>query len=322
MHVCVTIMRLIWKIKRRLIYIIPIITLVIILLHLQWSPQETDKRPPTHLTAIKSYLQLEEYATSEPPFQQTTRHSLPTPEQQCTMTSCFNINRCLHDFKVFVYPPDRNEKPGPMYKKFLTAIRDSPYYTSNYDSACLYILNLDTLDRDSLSNEYVKHLPEKLSKLPHWNNGRNHLIFNLFSGSFPDYSEELDFPYGEAMVAKASFSSQWYRKGFDISLPLLSKSHKEKGKEPSILTTKKNLYPINRHYLLVFKGKRYLWGHGSETRSSLYLLHNGKDILMLTTCKHGKNWDRFTDSRCAQDIVLYDRLANSIIISGVVLYVK
>ena len=277
--------------------------------------------PLQYTATLSSYLQPDHYNTIPPHGQTILPKTKKTNEQRCTMSSCFNVDRCLQDFKVYVYSPERSEKPGPMYKKFLTAIRDSPYYTTDHKSACLYILNLDTLDRDSLSNEFVKHLPEKLSQLPYWNNGRNHLIFNFFSGSFPNYSEELDFPYGEAMIAKSSFSSKWYRKGFDISLPLLSKHHKEKGKYPSVLTTRRNLYPIHRHYLLVFKGKRYLWGQGSETRNSLHLLHNGKDIIMLTTCKHGKNWGQFIDSRCAQDNSLYDRLGHRIIMSDYDLYI-
>ena len=231
----------------------------------------------------------------------------PTDTFYCTMGSCFDVSRCTRDFKVYIYPPDQNEKPGAMYKKILKVIRDSSYYTENPYEACIYILNLDTLDRDSLSKEYVKHLPEKLKKLTYWNKGRNHLIFNFFSGSFPDYSDELKFPYGEAILAKASFSVKWYRPGFDISLPLLPKKHREKGREYGHMTTKGNLFPINRHYLLVFKGKRYLWGLGSETRNALHHLHNGRDIIMLTTCKHGKFWNKYQDQRCNEDNSLYEK---------------
>jgi hypothetical protein len=38
-------------------------------------------------------------------------------------------------------------------------------------------------------------------------------------------------------------------------------------------------------------------GIGSETRNSLYHLHNGRDAAVVTTCKHGKNWRDMQDDR-------------------------
>ena len=49
----------------------------------------------------------------------------------------------------------------------------------------------DTLDRDIGSTEFVKNLQQKVNSLPTWNNGRNHIIFNLYSGTWPDYNEDL-----------------------------------------------------------------------------------------------------------------------------------
>lgn len=55
-----------------------------------------------------------------------------------------------------------------------------------------------------------------------WNNGENHLIFNMVPGSVPDYNTILDVPVGKAMIAGAGMSSLTYRLGFDISLPVYS----------------------------------------------------------------------------------------------------
>nr|CAD7569538.1 unnamed protein product [Timema californicum] len=55
------------------------------------------------------------------------------------------------------------------------------------------------------------------------------------------------------------------------------------------------------------KGKRYVHGIGSETRNSLYHLHNEKDIVLVTTCRHGKSWKEMKDERCDEDNAEFDR---------------
>ena len=59
--------------------------------------------------------------------------------------------------------------------------------------------------------------------------------------------------------------------------------------------------------MLAFKGKRYLHGIGSETRNSLYHLHNGQDMVLVTTCRHGNDWEKEKDARCDEDTLEYDR---------------
>ena len=169
----------------------------------------------------------------------------------------------------------------------------------------MFILALDTLDRDSLSANYVRGLQAKVSGLAHWNNGQNHVVFNFYSGTWPDYTEDLGFDIGRAILAKASMSVSNYRPQFDISLPLVHKEHVERGGD--IVPFYSEYMPNSKTYLLAFKGKRYVYGIGSETRNSLYHLHNGRDIIMVTTCKHGKSWKDLKDERCDEDNTEYDR---------------
>ncbi|CAM9429595.1 unnamed protein product [Lampetra fluviatilis] len=232
--------------------------------------------------------------------------------RRCRMESCFDIKLCERNgFWVYVYPQQQQQQGGKAekisesYQKVIASIQESRFYTQDASKACLFVLAIDTLDRDSLSGHYVHNVRAKIQSLPLWNNGRNHLVFNLYSGTWPDYTEELDFDIGQAMLAKASIGVENFRPNFDVSIPLFSKDHPQKGGERGFL--EQNSIPPTRKYLLVFKGKRYLTGIGSDTRNALYHVHNEQDIILLTTCKHGKEWWKHKDARCDRDNQEYEK---------------
>ncbi|XP_031656352.1 exostosin-1 isoform X2 [Oncorhynchus kisutch] len=225
--------------------------------------------------------------------------------RRCRMDTCFDFSRCQRGFKVYVYPLLKGETVSESYQKILTAVEDSRFHTTDVNEACLYVLGIDTLDRDQLSSQYIHNVKAKVQSLPTWNDGRNHLIFNLYSGTWPYYTEELGFDIGQAILAKASIDMDHFRPHFDVSIPLFSKDHSQKGGDKGYLTLKN--VPPSRKYLLVFKGKRYLTGIGSETRNALYHIHNGEDIILLTTCKHGKDWEKHKDARCDRDNEEYSK---------------
>ncbi|CAM9829722.1 unnamed protein product [Bubo scandiacus] len=265
----------------------------------------------TDRSLLKSFADPEELLSDGDP-------SLPSPRERqaarlsvyknsrCRMETCFDFSRCKkHGFKVFTYPRERDQPLSESYSKILASIERSRYYTPNPEEACLFILSIDTLDRDHLSGQYVRNVDEKIRSFPLWNGGRNHLIFNLYSGTWPNYSEDLGFDIGQAILAKASFYTESFRPGFDISIPLFSKDHPQRGGEKGWLY--QDSIPPKKKYLLVFKGKRYLTGIGSGTRNALHHIHNGKDIISLTTCKHGKDWEKHKDTRCDKDNVDYEK---------------
>lgn len=233
--------------------------------------------------------------------------------KSCSMSECFNFSRCWNSFKIHIYPETYSEsavdgfKVSEGYGKILSALKNGNFLTSNPDEACLFVLSFDTLDRDVLSGDYVKNLNKKFMGLPEnlWNGGLNHLIFNLYPGTWPNYEPtDLGFDFGKAIIAKASFSVDHFRPSFDVSLPLFHKTLPQNGRNSVSFDAG---VPLGASYLLVFKGKRYVHGIGSETRNSLYHLHNGKDVIMLTTCKHGKNWKQVKDERCDVDNEIYDK---------------
>ncbi|XP_028296147.1 exostosin-1-like [Gouania willdenowi] len=225
--------------------------------------------------------------------------------RRCRMETCFDFSRCQNGFRVYIYPPLRGDRISDTYQKILSSIQESRFHTTDASRACLFVLAVDTLDRDQLSPHYVQNVKSRIHSLPTWSDGRNHLIFNLYSGTWPDYTEDLGFEVGQAMLAKASADMVNFRPNFDVSIPLFSKDHPLKGGGMGHKTL--NDAPPSRKYLLVFKGKRYLTGIGSETRNALYHIHNGDDVILLTTCKHGKDWEKHKDSRCDRDNENYSK---------------
>ena len=234
---------------------------------------------------------------------------LTSTQIQCRFDTCFDFASCKHGFKVFTSQPtpsDTKERiRSPVYLKILMSIRQSVFYTSDPSHACLYVLTTDTIDRDPLSKDFVQKLDKKISRKDLWNRqGRNFIVYNLFTGTWPDYLENLAFDYGYSMVARASFSEEKIRRGYDISIPLFQKDHPQISRVDPYNGV---VFPLERKYLVAFKGKRYMSGIGSEVRDEVHLLHNDKDIVLLTTCKHGKGWEKLADSRCKKDIELFER---------------
>lgn len=218
------------------------------------------RRIPTELPAF-----IQHHNVDEPidylPGQLLAYSKLHSRKLPCRMENCFDFTKCYDDFLVYVYPPEPLNSLGAAppsslnYQKIISAISESRYYTTDPEKACLFVLGIDTLDRDSLSEDFVRNVPSRLARLPYWNNGRNHVIFNLYSGTWPDYAENsLGFDTGEAILAKASMSVQQIRPTFDISIPLFHKQHPLRAGNTGFVTT--NNFPANKKYLLAFKGKR------------------------------------------------------------------
>uniref|UniRef100_A0A1A8IHM6 Exostoses (Multiple)-like 1 n=1 Tax=Nothobranchius kuhntae TaxID=321403 RepID=A0A1A8IHM6_NOTKU len=262
---------------------------------------------------LPRYAHLGELQTdlgmAESPRQRRLAWSTIYKDSRCRMETCFDFSRCQRrgrdGFRVYVYPSEKSDRVSQSYRKILASISESRYYTPDPREACLFVLGIDTLDRDQLSGQFVPNMDERIRSYPLWNDGRNHLIFNLYSGTWPNYTEDLGFNIGQAILAKASLNTEHFRPGFDVSIPLFSKDHPQKGGERGWLL--RNTTPPRRKYLLMFKGKRYLTGIGSDTRNALHHIHNGKDIVSLTTCRHGKDWEKHKDSRCDHDNLEYER---------------
>jgi glucuronyl/N-acetylglucosaminyl transferase EXT1 len=162
-------------------------------------------------------------------------------------------------------------KTSNTYRKILNVIESSINYEPDASQACLFIPRFDTLSRDPKDPFFIKNLNSHFALL---DEGRNHLIFNLFSGTWPNY-DELDFLGFDpkmAILVKASCTVKNFRSGFDISLPLFDERLPEKAPgilfDPNDPTHYLDIEVVRKKHLLVFKGKRYTIGIGSEARNA------------------------------------------------------
>nr|CAG4649959.1 EOG090X01LY [Sida crystallina] len=99
------------------------------------------------------------------------------------------------------------------------AILTSKYYTPDPSQACVFIPMIDLLNQNRIR---TKDVGKALTTLPFWNEGRNHLLFNILPGSMPEYAQHLEVDSGYAMVTSGGFSSWTYRSEFDVSVPVYS----------------------------------------------------------------------------------------------------
>ncbi|CAD6191877.1 unnamed protein product [Caenorhabditis auriculariae] len=230
---------------------------------------------------------------------------------KCTMENCFDLSKCRgkEPRKVFIHPytvDPGHPEPSPVWRQILQCIRESDFYTEDPSEACLFVLGIDTTDRDRRSANYVPDVDSYIANLPQelWNDGRNHIIFNFYHGTFPDYADHnLGFYTGQAIIARASPSFQSFRECFDISFPLFHENHPYELEE----VEENDMASRNTSYLVSFKGKRYVYGIGSGTRNLVHHLHNGKSIIMVTTCKHNNDWQVYQDDRCQSDNEEYEK---------------
>ena len=138
----------------------------------------------------------------------STTRAPPPAIRPCRMETCFDFSRCPErPFRHYVYPTDDRATMTDSYRKLLEVLRSSPLYTDDPSRACLFVLSLDTLDRDPDLNKnerYVHNLQAQLDQLELWNGGENHVVFNLYSGNFVNNYDERDigFDLGKAILVR------------------------------------------------------------------------------------------------------------------------
>jgi glucuronyl/N-acetylglucosaminyl transferase EXT1 len=131
-------------------YLMLLLSTIFLLLCYYSGKKLKRKLKPGGTLPAASYLSMQDIA-------QMSRQTIPglgsqTKSKHCRMETCFNFSRCAEDrFRVYIYPYDESLVPSDSYAKILNAVTESAYFTAEAEEACLFVLSLDTLDRDVLS---------------------------------------------------------------------------------------------------------------------------------------------------------------------------
>lgn len=223
-----------------------------------------------------------------------------TRNSNCSFFDCFDVYRCGNHHnrvKIYVYPlteySDEKKSKSFITKEFyriLKTIIDSPYYTPNPREACILVPSIDLLNQNLIDKSLVG---KALASLDYWNNGRNHLLFNMLPGESPDYSTVTDVKTAEAIIAGAGFNTQTYRYGFDFSIPFYS---------PLLENYKVKSYSIKKNYFLI-ASQLNMYDYHRRLMQEIVLEDSNNNILLLQKCTQEIFEDKISS---APDLVDHD----------------
>ena len=223
-----------------------------------------DACPP--VPAAKRVEKVVEGAVLDPWHASSKALHSPFRFPRCSMDVCFNFSRCDNMDELLVYHYDEINPP----KWFFQALRASPYFTADPEKACIFLVTLDRRMEEP-------RIPA-LKTLPHWNHGLNHVLIS-FVDNWSKWRNPMASTLEKAAIMTTITHQTTYRPAFDISVPLPALKYYEDLQE---------LTAFQRKYFLTFKGTRYLaeFGGGSfRSHPSMRGMHNGKDVIVVTTCK-------------------------------------
>ncbi|CAM9666002.1 unnamed protein product, partial [Ectocarpus sp. 12 AP-2014] len=150
------------------------------------------------------------------------------------------------------------------------AVRKAGLLAESYEDACMFIM---------VSGEFSKNHVRQIScatSAPLWNDGVNHMMFDLTD---PSRDKRLYYYDSYAMEAATSQHTCHYRNGFDISV-----GHTPKVVFHDLQTTA----PDARRYFLTFRGTLYINSHGYEERASIVKLHDPeRGVVVAEKCVKG-----------------------------------
>jgi len=236
----------------------------------------------------------------------------------------FNLSRCCGGFKVYLYPVEIHSDqwklgmdvkidPGWLFYSGplkIWAAKNRHKTTTNPEEACVLIPSATpshSLKKCSLPHCDRWPVGQWLRRLEHWDNGRNHIIFDQEdmrdiedSGRRVGPDGELQenrlakyatFDVGKAMAIHNSAASRGVRQGFDIPyLRIWDDSDMYAGREARSR--------VNRSKLACLNGLYFDTMALAKQRKAVHDLHDGKDIFVETGNHNSGDWkETFADCK-------------------------
>lgn len=212
----------------------------------------------------------------------------------CTYWSCIDSYKCVENFdgKISVYVYDVKKyvdselrsllsQPSKEHIELIWVISQSRYATTDPSEACIFVPSVDLLNQKHLNRKTVARI---LASLPFWNNGSNHLLFNMVPSMHTEARTLLAFPHGKAIVAGADFTQMSYRRSFDVSIPFYNPHQ-----DDSSFINSNNRYS-SRPWLIVSAQLQY----SEESYKKIQSISSRHgDVLVLLGCKDSnrpKTW--------------------------------
>jgi hypothetical protein len=230
------------------------------------------------------------------------------------MISRPHCSRFTH-FKFLLYP--QQWLPSTQAASIYYTLLSHPLRTDDPAEACV-LIGLSDVKAANQNKESLEATGSRLTRLPLWGNGENHIVFH-----YGDYSPGFDVQ--RAMIAASSFShgppfnkSFFYHKspemipdliqarsGYDIEMPMafyrcgygddqlhlkkfsrFYKSSPTGGNDLSKESSVPSMDSRERPLLLTFKGALYDMplDHPAYPRRIMRSIHNGRDVIIALHC--------------------------------------
>ena len=126
----------------------------------------------------------------------------------CSVARCVSYHACKQGPTLTIRNISRSIKiHSPQFKKLLQAFQNLPNYVANPESeTCFTMFNVDVLDRDTLNPASAAVVPDLDLVRSNMKSSQatNYIFVNLFSGTYPDYLEKVDFDVSSGILMKSS----------------------------------------------------------------------------------------------------------------------
>ena len=220
----------------------------------------------------------------------------------CTLDNCIDWSKCRNSTSFYIYGESEGNIESAVSRHFGSrreiyrfvnkierTLRTSPFINVVDDpaKACFFVPRLACLSVGKC-DLYEGFSEARLKALPHWNQGRNHVLVDYADDRFAKI-----YGAGAEIHIRSASSVQYFRENFDVGVPLRAKMSlysrvvksegKPSGERPYLLSFRGSLTDESTSFIsgtaMFTRGGAAASTH-THLRRQLASLHNGEDILI------------------------------------------